>query len=438
MFHLSSCPVRAAEEAVGTSDLAHGANNTSKAAPAESSNCPITIPDKFNLVFQEESPTDLSLPKIFRAHVPARPVQPVLHHVLFAGVFPLGESLSTQSVSSSPAPHCVPKQSEGSQRTPHQVVWPKGHTLDTFTGPPLQCGIGSTQAWETTELSACLGGPPRRTRSQLAHSGGTSASWPGRVARGFPGAEQMRRKDRPPQKGGSARGEQGCGGWGAWQEQSWGRREEPGCCAGHSPDIKCTPREGPRWYLGKKALRDHSTTAPCISLLHPNLEEPRAEAGGSSQKLGGQRPRIDRARPHSYTLGTQAPSRTGAPGPVPAWGWAQCPQEQATGQKQGQGNSLLLDTGRRHHPDRPSPPPGLLPRGTLCHFLLQGIFPTQESNLGLTHCRQTLLPSEPPGKPLISRLLSILSNGYLKNSKPILEIQSMSRTHISIEHTFQN
>ena len=34
-----------------------------------------------------------------------------------------------------------------------------------------------------------------------------------------------------------------------------------------------------------------------------------------------------------------------------------------------------------------------------CHFLLQGIFPTQGSNPGLPHCRQTLLPSEPPGKP---------------------------------------
>ena len=28
--------------------------------------------------------------------------------------------------------------------------------------------------------------------------------------------------------------------------------------------------------------------------------------------------------------------------------------------------------------------------GVDCHFLLQGIFPTQESNLGLLHCRQTL------------------------------------------------
>ena len=28
--------------------------------------------------------------------------------------------------------------------------------------------------------------------------------------------------------------------------------------------------------------------------------------------------------------------------------------------------------------------------GQGCHFLLQGIFPTQGSNLGLPHCRQTL------------------------------------------------
>ena len=28
--------------------------------------------------------------------------------------------------------------------------------------------------------------------------------------------------------------------------------------------------------------------------------------------------------------------------------------------------------------------------GVGCHFLLQGIFPTQESNPGLPHCRQTL------------------------------------------------
>ena len=36
--------------------------------------------------------------------------------------------------------------------------------------------------------------------------------------------------------------------------------------------------------------------------------------------------------------------------------------------------------------------------GVGCHFLLQGIFPTQGSNPGLLHCKQTLLLSEPPRK----------------------------------------
>ena len=34
--------------------------------------------------------------------------------------------------------------------------------------------------------------------------------------------------------------------------------------------------------------------------------------------------------------------------------------------------------------------------GVGCHFLLQGIFPTQGSNLGLLHCRQTLYPRNAP------------------------------------------
>ena len=44
---------------------------------------------------------------------------------------------------------------------------------------------------------------------------------------------------------------------------------------------------------------------------------------------------------------------------------------------------------------------GILPdknTGVRCHFLLQGIFPTQGWNLGLLCCRQTLR-SESPGKP---------------------------------------
>ena len=34
-----------------------------------------------------------------------------------------------------------------------------------------------------------------------------------------------------------------------------------------------------------------------------------------------------------------------------------------------------------------------------CHFLLQGIFPTQRSNLGLLHCRQTLYHLRHQGSP---------------------------------------
>ena len=33
------------------------------------------------------------------------------------------------------------------------------------------------------------------------------------------------------------------------------------------------------------------------------------------------------------------------------------------------------------------------------HSFLQGIFPTQGWNLSLLHCKQTILSSEPPGKP---------------------------------------
>ena len=49
--------------------------------------------------------------------------------------------------------------------------------------------------------------------------------------------------------------------------------------------------------------------------------------------------------------------------------------------------------------------------GVGCHFLLQGIFPTQGSNPGLPHCRQMFVPSEPPGntnKDLLMVLLSCL------------------------------
>ena len=37
--------------------------------------------------------------------------------------------------------------------------------------------------------------------------------------------------------------------------------------------------------------------------------------------------------------------------------------------------------------------------GVGCHFLLQGIFPTQESNPGLLHCRQILYCVSHQGSP---------------------------------------
>ena len=50
--------------------------------------------------------------------------------------------------------------------------------------------------------------------------------------------------------------------------------------------------------------------------------------------------------------------------------------------------------------------------GVDCHFLLQGIFPTQGSNPGLPHCRQILYLSEPPGKPNVKRYYSYMN--YIK------------------------
>ena len=65
-------------------------------------------------------------------------------------------------------------------------------------------------------------------------------------------------------------------------------------------------------------------------------------------------------------------------------------------------------------------PHGLLPARLLCpwdssgkntrvgyHFLLQKILPTQGSNPGLPHCRDSLAP-EPPGKPIRTMVIKII------------------------------
>ena len=41
-----------------------------------------------------------------------------------------------------------------------------------------------------------------------------------------------------------------------------------------------------------------------------------------------------------------------------------------------------------------------------CHFLLQGMFPTQGSNLGLPHCRQTLYRLSHQGSPSPPQMFS--------------------------------
>ena len=51
-----------------------------------------------------------------------------------------------------------------------------------------------------------------------------------------------------------------------------------------------------------------------------------------------------------------------------------------------------------------------------CHALLQGIFPTQWSNLRLLHCRRILYP-EPSGKPLYGYFILLI---YVPVLKPIL------------------
>ena len=65
--------------------------------------------------------------------------------------------------------------------------------------------------------------------------------------------------------------------------------------------------------------------------------------------------------------------------------------------------------------------------GVGCHFLLQGIFPTQGLNPGLPHCSQMLLLSEPPGKPTLhlKRLVKEeMKNPRVSRRKEITKIRA--------------
>ena len=57
--------------------------------------------------------------------------------------------------------------------------------------------------------------------------------------------------------------------------------------------------------------------------------------------------------------------------------------------------------------------------GVDSHSLLQGMLTTQGSNLGPLHCRQILLPSEPPGKPCKSCQFSSVPQSCLTLYNPM-------------------
>ena len=82
--------------------------------------------------------------------------------------------------------------------------------------------------------------------------------------------------------------------------------------------------------------------------------------------------------------------------------------------------------------------------GVGCHFLLQGIFPTQGLNPGLLHCRQTLYPLSHQGSPTVyvplpnknpiaSQISRIRPKELLGSSHPFFAsaLQSMSRAMVT-------
>ena len=66
--------------------------------------------------------------------------------------------------------------------------------------------------------------------------------------------------------------------------------------------------------------------------------------------------------------------------------------------------------------------------GMGCHFLLQGIFPTQGSNPGLLYCRQILLPSELQEKPKLSKLKKTTKLIYVAAIKQSTGFQFLKRS----------
>ena len=64
--------------------------------------------------------------------------------------------------------------------------------------------------------------------------------------------------------------------------------------------------------------------------------------------------------------------------------------------------------------------------GVDCHFLLQRIFPTQGSNPGLLHCRQTLYHLSHQGSSKTPKMIAILFNRYLLRTYYVLNFSGGS------------
>ena len=70
--------------------------------------------------------------------------------------------------------------------------------------------------------------------------------------------------------------------------------------------------------------------------------------------------------------------------------------------------------------------------GVSCHFLLQGIFLTQESNPGLLHRRQILYQLNYKGKPIAKIRIGLLQTSEVRySSKPRIYLQHYNLLEVS-------
>ena len=65
--------------------------------------------------------------------------------------------------------------------------------------------------------------------------------------------------------------------------------------------------------------------------------------------------------------------------------------------------------------------------GMVCHFLLQGIFPTQGLNPGLPHCRRILYHLSHQGIPTMDYTSRTLTPGWLGCEEEYLQVTVMAK-----------